>query len=193
MYEYRLHNVPLYVPPGHTLLYAAVYYFVREPWTRRHALAVRRASLAAAAAFSVFWLLSQNDVYGFICFLAFMAIAAVNRDSRTFFPLMFVVVAYLELIGTAIGNWWWWPTLLNHPGWIPSGNPPAGIAVFYFGFDVACLGIYMLTHLKTRARYDAQKAWRKAAARHRPGLRLTAYDSQPKADLDKPCESVYDR
>jgi len=26
MYEYRLANVPIYVPPGHTILYATVYY-----------------------------------------------------------------------------------------------------------------------------------------------------------------------
>lgn len=168
MYEYRLGNVPVYVPPGHTILYAAIYYLSREPMIRRHQKVLLAGCMTIATGFSLYWLWAANDWYGFICFLVFCAIVAANRDSRLFFPPMFVLVLYLELLGTSIGNWYWHPTLLDRPGWISSGNPPAGISVFYFGFDIGCLGLYMLMNLTIRARYDRQKAWKNRLLSSRP-------------------------
>jgi hypothetical protein len=47
---------------------------------------------------------------------------------------VFLVVAALELYGTAIGTWRWTPEL---PGLgIPDGNPPSGVASGYVWFDV---------------------------------------------------------
>ncbi len=172
MYEYRLENIPLYVPPGHTIVYGAVYYFAREPWVRRHRRPLAVAMFIAAAGFSTWWLFSQNDLYGFICFSVFCTILLVNRDSTMFFLSMYLLVLYLELLGTSMGNWYWHSILLDKYPSIPSGNPPSGISVFYFGFDVACLGFYMLSDLKRRARYDAQKAYRKRLKRQRQGTTL---------------------
>lgn len=170
MYEYRLENVPIYVPPGHTIIYAAVYLFSREPWVRRNPIFVRNIFVTVGSAFSFFWLWWANDVYGFICFVVFMSIVALNKDSRLFFPIMYVLVLYLELLGTSFGNWYWHSILLNKYELIPSGNPPSGISVFYFGFDIGCLGFYMLSNLKRRARYDRQKAYKKSL------LQAKAYD-----------------
>ena len=50
---------------------------------------------------------------------------------------MFLVVASLELYGTAIGTWRWERDL---PGLgIPDGNPPSGVASGYVWFDVMAL------------------------------------------------------
>ncbi len=50
---------------------------------------------------------------------------------------VFLVVAALELYGTAIGTWRWAPAL---PGLgIPDGNPPSGVASGYVWFDVMAL------------------------------------------------------
>jgi len=50
---------------------------------------------------------------------------------------VFLVVAALELYGTAIGTWHWARTL---PGLgIPDGNPPSGVASGYVWFDVMAL------------------------------------------------------
>jgi hypothetical protein len=47
---------------------------------------------------------------------------------------VFVVVAALELYGTAIGTWRW---AVEVPGTgIPNGNPPSGVAAGYVWFDV---------------------------------------------------------
>lgn len=167
MYEYRLENIPLYVPPGHTIVYAAIFQFIREPWVLRNAQRVTLALYGVGAAFSVYWLLfahdnqgnPTNDVYGFICFGVFSALIFFNRDSRLFFVSMYLLVAYLELVGTHYQCWYWHPTLLNT--WpIPSGNPPSGISVFYMGFDIGCLGFYMLSNMERRRRYDQYKAFR---------------------------------
>jgi hypothetical protein len=50
---------------------------------------------------------------------------------------VFLVVAALELYGTAIGTWRWAEQL---PGLgIPNGNPPSGVASGYVWFDVMAL------------------------------------------------------
>ena len=153
MYEYRLHNVPLYVPLGHAILYAAVFQFIRAPWVRRHTRQVVLACYALGAAFSIGWLLIYDDVYGCICFGVFSALIFHKRESRLFFVAMYLLVAYLELIGTYFQCWSWPPYLLNKWPAIASANPPSGIAVFYIGFDIACLGFYKLSIPRLRGRY----------------------------------------
>jgi hypothetical protein len=50
---------------------------------------------------------------------------------------VFVIVASLELYGTAIGTWHWARTL---PGLgIADGNPPSGVASGYVWFDVMAM------------------------------------------------------
>ena len=57
--------------------------------------------------------------------------------SRAVYASVFLVVAGLELYGTAIGTWRWAKTL---PGLgIPDGNPPSGVASGYVWFDVMAL------------------------------------------------------
>ncbi len=162
MYEYRLGNIPFYVPPGHTIVYAAVYYWTKSPWVLRHTKKLAIGMYVAIATFSTYWYLTQNDLYGFVLFLIFSAFVSLDKGSYRFFLPMYLLVCYLELIGTWYGNWYWHSYLLNLWPSIPSGNPPSGIAVFYIAFDVGCLGFYMLTNLDIRARYDRRKAYKKA-------------------------------
>jgi hypothetical protein len=57
--------------------------------------------------------------------------------SRGIYAAVFLVVACLELYGTAIGTWRWAREL---PGLgIPDGNPPSGVASGYVWFDVMAL------------------------------------------------------
>lgn len=153
MYEYRRHNIPLYVPPGHSILYATVYWFSRDAGVRHHARRWEMGLYALAATYSAAWLYFRNDVYGWLCFAVFSAIIAVTRESRLFFLAMYLLVALLEQVGTTLGCWYWPPVLLNRFPMIPSANPPSGIAAFYFGLDVLCL----LAYLKARPRLAARR------------------------------------
>ena len=59
------------------------------------------------------------------------------RATERIYAGVFLVVASLELYGTAIGTWRWAP---NASGLgIPDGNPPSGVASGYVWFDVMAL------------------------------------------------------
>lgn len=153
MYEYRLGNVPLYIPLGHSILYAAVFYFVREPFVLRQRALMLPLLWGVGIAYSLFWLVARNDVYGALCSVFFIYLMWKHESSRMFFAAMFLLVAYLEQVGTGFGAWSWPATLLDRVDFLPSANPPSGISVFYFGFDGACLEILVRMRPKLRERY----------------------------------------
>ncbi len=158
MYEYRLGNVPIYVPPGHAILYGAVYYFVREPFMLRHQRTMMTGMALLGVAYATYWLVAHNDMYGALCTLLFLYLLVRNADSRYFFLAMFIFVAYLEQVGTRFGAWYWHADLLDKYSWLPSGNPPSGISVFYFGFDVTCLLAYLTRRKDLKLRYKRLKS-----------------------------------
>jgi len=158
MYEYRLENIPVYVPPGHAIIYACVYYFIREPGVIKYQPAIEKLLLAFAIAYGIFWLVYANDVYGFICLIALLVIYKHYTNSRLFLLSMYAVVAYLEQIGTLYGCWFWPEIAFNSWTWLPSGNPPSAISVFYFTFDIACVKVYLRMHGTTRLRFKSYRA-----------------------------------
>lgn len=164
MYEYRLANVPLYVPPGHSLMYAAVFYFVREPLVLRHQRAVALGMLLVSVGYAGYWLLAHNDVYGALCTALFVVLIVRDEHSRSFFLTMFLFVGFLEQVGTRFDCWYWHPVAFDKFAWLPSGNPPAGISVFYFAFDVLCLLAYLKRRPELKARYKRLRERREASA-----------------------------
>ncbi len=153
MYEYRLEQIPVYVPPGHTLLYAAVFVSVRLGWFRRHAAVLTPLLLSVGALYSVLRWHLLDDVFGLACFGVFCALVMVVRTSRLFFAAMYLLVAYLELAGTAFGAWSWPPVLFGKLSAVPSANPPSGVAVFYCVFDLCCLALYFGVRLRSFDRF----------------------------------------
>ncbi|MGZ8716051.1 MAG: hypothetical protein ACXWYO_02960 [Gaiellaceae bacterium] len=134
VYRYRLHNLPLFIPPAHGLVYLSGVAL---------ALAVRpRLLVAVAAAGSVGWglagitVLPRLDVAGAMC-VPLLAVFLWRSRFRAAYAGVFVVVAALELYGTSIGVWRWATEL---PGLgIAQGNPPSGVASGYVWFDVMAL------------------------------------------------------
>ena len=57
--------------------------------------------------------------------------------SRPLFLGAFLVVSYLELLGTSLGVWTWQPRDVT--GLIGIGNPPSGVAGGYGWFDLAAV------------------------------------------------------
>jgi hypothetical protein len=162
MYEYRLENVPLYVPPGHSILYGAVYYFVREPFVLRHRRAAAMLMLLVSVAYAGYWLVAHNDLYGALCSALFVLLVVRDQHSRLFFLAMFLMVGFLEQVGTRFDCWFWWEHAFDKLSFMPSGNPPSGISVFYFGFDILCLLAYLRRRPDLKARYKRLKAGREA-------------------------------
>jgi hypothetical protein len=136
VYSYRLHNLPLFVPPAHGLVYLTGLAVATS--ARAHA----RALVAVAAVAAVTWallgltVLPQRDVAGAIG-VPLLVLFLWRGRNRVIYAGVFLVVASLELYGTAIGTWRWAPVV---PGTgIADGNPPSGVASGYVWFDVMAL------------------------------------------------------
>lgn len=153
MYEYRTGAIPLYVFPGHCILFASVWHASHSPALLRRRRHVEAALAIAGAAFIGFWFFSRQDLYGLLCALPLAAILLARPRSRLFLLLMFWTVTYLELMGTWLGCWYWPPLAFARFEWLPSGNPPSAISVFYMAFDAACLKLYLRLHPHVLRRY----------------------------------------
>jgi hypothetical protein len=187
VYHYRLHNLPLFVPPAHGLVYLTGFALARSlgAWppgprpvpgivqcasheglveTRQASPARARALVSAAAVFAAGWgllgltVLPRRDVAGAIGVPLLLLFLWRGRN-RAIYAAVFLVVASLELYGTAIGTWRWEREL---PGLgIPDGNPPSGVASGYVWFDVMALLVapYLLAAVtRTRRAPDDLRA-----------------------------------
>jgi hypothetical protein len=138
VYVYRLHQVPAYVPPGHGLVYLAALAIGRSAVVNAHRRVLLAVTLIVAGGYATWGLLvsSRPDLLGF---LWFCCLVLWVRKARL--PLVFVgaflVVTYLELLGTALGVWTW--SLHDPTGIVAIGNPPSGAAGGYGFFDAAAL------------------------------------------------------
>jgi hypothetical protein len=136
VYRYRLHNLPLFVPPAHGLVYLTGLSFATS--LRRHARVLVAVAAATAATWGLLGLavLPHRDVAGAVGVPLLLVFLWRSRN-RALYGSVFLVVAALELYGTALGTWRWAPAL---PGLgIPDGNPPSGVASGYVWFDVMAL------------------------------------------------------
>jgi hypothetical protein len=134
VYNYRLHNLPLFIPPAHGLVYLSGVALSRSLRDR----AVVWVAAAGAAAWGVagVTLLPRLDVAGALG-VPLLLVFLWRSRSRSTYAGVFIVVAALELYGTSIGTWRWAHDL---PGLgIPDGNPPSGVASGYVWFDVMAL------------------------------------------------------
>jgi hypothetical protein len=136
VYSYRLHNLPTFVPPAHGLVFMAG--LALSEALRRHARGLVAVAAAGAATWGLLGLtvLPRTDAAGALGVPLLLAFLWRSR-ARGAYAGVFLVVAALELYGTAIGTWRWAVAL---PGLgIPDGNPPSGVASGYVWFDVMAL------------------------------------------------------
>jgi hypothetical protein len=189
VYTYRLGNVPWFVPPGHGLIYLGAVAFGRSA----AASAARRwlvpTTLAVAAAYAGWGLLlsPRTDVLGAFWFCC-LALFLIRGRTPPVFVGAFVLVSFLELVGTASGAWTWSP---RDPilGWVAIGNPPSGAAGGYGFFDVAALALgprlasRFTRPATSRARLHQTPTVVKEAANRQMYLlnRITTETAQPEA------------
>jgi hypothetical protein len=137
-YEYRLGNLPAFVPPGHGLVYLAALRISQSRPVRRH----RRVFLGAVIALAAGWglaglpLLGRPDLLGAVCAVLLVYVLIRGRGA-TLYAGVFIMVALLELYGTAIGAWSWAEAVPGTP--LSAGNPPSGIAGVYVLFEIAAI------------------------------------------------------
>jgi hypothetical protein len=148
VYTYRLHNLPLFVPPAHGIVYLTGLSLAVA--LRRHTRALVVSAAAGAATWGLLGLLvlPRRDVAGAFGVPLLLLFLWRGRN-RAVYAGVFLVVACLELYGTAIGTWQWAAHL---PGTgISDGNPPSGVASGYVWFDVMALLVAPMIRVPRRS------------------------------------------
>jgi hypothetical protein len=139
VYVYRLHGVPWFVPPGHGLVYLGALAMGRSVLFARNRQWLIPATLAIAGSYALWGLAfsGRRDVLGAFWFVCLVLFLLRGRQPLVFVGA-FLVVTYLEILGTRLGSWTW---QVRDPilGIVAMGNPPSGAAGGYGFFDAAAL------------------------------------------------------
>lgn len=142
LYDYRLNNVPAFVPPGHALLLMLgliITARVRD-WV---IWATPLASLPFIAVLA--W--TGADTFGLLLYLMLVVCMIFNR-ARKLYAVMFILSLAMEIYGTWLGNWTWrhdvpWLGLITT-------NPPIAAGAFYCVLDLLVMSTF--------------RVWRRTAA-----------------------------
>jgi hypothetical protein len=137
-YTYRFENIPVYVPPGHALVYVFGITAASLPLVKAHERRVGHVVLALCTAWTVAGLTvlplvtHRVDASGALIWPLF-AWCILRSGRSTLFAGIWVATATLEIAGTWAGDWVWHPVApWTH---LPSGNPPSAIAAGYAVID----------------------------------------------------------
>jgi hypothetical protein len=133
LYDYRLGNIPLFVPPGHVLLFFLGTQIARAiPDRGEWAIALLAAPLVALFAWN------GRDTLGPLLYGLFFLCLVVSSQ-RKLYATMFVLSLAMELYGTWIGNWVW----SREVPWLGlrSDNPPLAAGAFYCVLDLLVVSV----------------------------------------------------
>lgn len=123
LYTYRLGNLPVFIPAGHALVFAAATRLTgRAPRWLPGAVVATFAAVVGAGAWRGY------DTFGLVWFTAFAAYVRFSANPRlcaTLFLMAFAIEAY----GTALGGW----TYMTREPWfgLTTTNPPVWIGAIY--------------------------------------------------------------
>jgi hypothetical protein len=133
LYRYRQGNIPLFVPPGHVLLFFLGLRIAEK-------LPDRSVAWVAALAAPLVGLLAWNgrDTLGPLLYGLFVLCLWLS-PSRRLYATMFVLSLAMELYGTWIGNWRWNDAV----PWLglTTTNPPIAAGAFYCVLDLLVVAI----------------------------------------------------
>jgi|HubBroStandDraft_6_1064221.scaffolds.fasta_scaffold533502_1 hypothetical protein len=157
LYQYRLKNIPMYIPLGHAIIYATVYHLCKQPLIWKYHKAIEK-TLGKVAFIIVFMsLIVLKDVGGFMTYIIFLLILP-QRKKPLFYLSMFLMVYYIELCGTVYSTWAWYVVVGNHPAYPPIGYTPSGMAGLYILIDLASNSIYFyIQQIRRYCRSTAKK------------------------------------
>ncbi|MDB4998007.1 MAG: hypothetical protein JWM74_5439 [Myxococcaceae bacterium] len=136
LYTYRLGNVPLYVPPGHGLIFVCSLQAARTPFVQTHRRAIVTIAIVVATALGAWGVFAHGehrDLHGAIYWPFFVAFLLRSKKAPVW-ALTFAVTAFIEAVGVRYGTWHWSAVV---PGLrLPSADPPSLIAGGYCAFAV---------------------------------------------------------
>ena len=128
LYDYRLPGIPLFVPPGHALLFmlGSIVAARVKDW-------INWAVPLAAAPFILLALITRTGTLDVLLFIVFLVCMRFGRAPRLY-AVMFVLALAMEIYGTLLGNWTWNADV----PWlgVTALNPPLAAGAFYCVLDL---------------------------------------------------------
>ncbi len=157
LYRYRLGNIPLFVPPGHVLLFfLGTQVAKRVPERGAWVVALLALPLVALTAWS------GRDTLGPLLYALFLACLWL-APSRRLYATMFVLSLAMELYGTWLGNWAWSARV---PGLgLSAANPPLAAGAFYCVLDLLVTAVTVAIEKRSAAREAGLESERGLAPR----------------------------
>jgi hypothetical protein len=140
IYSYRLGNLPLFVPPGHGLVYLTGLRLSQTRWPAARPRVFVGLAIAVVTTWALLGLVvfERRDLAGAVA-AAVLVLFLLRGRAPAVYAGVFCAVAYLEIYGTAVGTWTWAEEI---PGLgVADGNPPSGAACGYVFFDIAALSL----------------------------------------------------
>ena len=128
LYDYREGTIPLFVPPGHVMLY-----WLGLQLAPRLSGGLHRAIVFLALIGVTGFALAGKDGLGPALLLIFLACVRWGPTPRLY-TSMFLLSLLMELWGTWLGNWRW-AAQVPGLGW-PLANPPLAAGAFYCVLDL---------------------------------------------------------
>ena len=142
VYDYRLDNLPLFVPPGHVLLFLLGLSIA----PRLSDLHVRFITWSACVIVAALALTGRDTLSPVLA--AVFALSVIFGRERKLYATMFVLALVMELYGTWLGNWHW-NAQVGRPGLVTL-NPPVAAGAFYCALDLLVMismkAVGRLTH-----------------------------------------------
>ena len=145
LYEYRLSNIPLFVPPGHAMLFmlGGMLAARADKW-------IVWLTPLAATPFVCLLLLSGAGSFDALLFAIFLLCLVFGR-AKQLYAVMFVLSLAMEIYGTWLGNWTW----SHDVPWLgmTTVNPPLAAGAFYCVLDVLVVAtVARMRGARSRAR-----------------------------------------
>jgi hypothetical protein len=158
LYTYRLHNIPLFVPPGHVLML-----MLGIKMAQRMSKRTADAILGSAAAYALAAAAIGIDTFAIPLLAALAAVSFLMPTHRPLYASTFIASLVLELYGTWLGNWTWArevPVIA-----LVTTNPPGIASAFYAVLDalVAVAAVVLArraTHHELSAVQPKSALWR---------------------------------
>jgi hypothetical protein len=149
MYNYRTESIPIYVPFGHSIVYASGVIYSQTNWAKKNEVILRKS-------FIIFFILLflgvgyfLNDIFSLIFGSMFFLILK-RKKWDNMYSFIALCVIFIELVGTYFQCWKWVPTILNS---IHTVNPPMGAIFFYAGGDVLLVKIVSYWRSSSKTHY----------------------------------------
>ena len=130
LYTYRNSVLPIFVPPGHVLLFIAGMIVADQKWVSRK---VSAAILAIAGVVLACLIAQGRDLLSIPLFTLFLACVFWGSEKKLYI-VMFALALGLELCGTWFATWRWQPIApYIH---LATANPPLAAGAFYACLDL---------------------------------------------------------